>query len=189
MPFTPNYEPNYFEEHSFFTNCGSFAFNIQEWYSPDDRFIEDDIELGNRLYKENLLDINGILKLLYNRDVEQILKDFNLVQVTNKDVTLKKDEELIAFRMCVNPDAPTEDEPLYIDYHFRVKRNGMWMEKIGRNEVKKISNYSEEAWEVSEELVYTGPIAYFVKKTRENLNFVKNLSIIYIERLREEKVV
>lgn len=164
MSFAPNHDPNYFEEHSFLTNCGSFAFNIREWYSPDDRFNEDDIELGNRLYKEGLLNVEDILDLLYRRDVKQILKDFNLVRVADQNITLRQDEELIAFRMCVNPDAPTEDEPLYIDYHFRVKRNGMWMEKIGCHEVQEIHNYSEDPWEISEELIYTGPIAYFVKK-------------------------
>ena len=44
MLFSPNHDPNYFEEHSFLTNCGSFAFNIQEWYSPDDRFVEEIME-------------------------------------------------------------------------------------------------------------------------------------------------
>lgn len=164
MSFAPNHDPNYFEEHSFVTNCGSFAFNIQEWYSPDDRFAEDDIELGNRLYEENAWSVEDILKLLYDRDVAQILEDFKVKQVTDKNISLNRNEELIAFRMCVNPDAPTEDEPLYIDYHFRVKRYGTWMEKIGCHEVREIHNYSEEPWRISEELIYTGPIAYFVKK-------------------------
>lgn len=164
MLFSPNHDPNYFEEHSFLTNCGSFAFNIQEWYSPDDRFDEDDIILGNRLYEIDSLSVKNILELLYDRDVAQILEDFDVKQVTDKDIPLNRNEELIAFRMCVNPNVPTEDEPLYIDYHFRVKRNGVWMEKIGCHEVQEIHNYSEDPWEISEELIYTGPIAYFVKK-------------------------
>ena len=164
MAFVANHDPNYFKENSFHTNCGSYAFNIREWYGPDDKFDEDDIELGNRLYKEGLLDVEDILDLLYRRDVKQILKDFKLVQVANQNVTLRPNEELIAFRLCVNPDAPTEEEPLYIDYHFRVKRNGHWMEKQGCHEIKMVDNYSEDPWEVSEELIYTGPIAYFVKK-------------------------
>ena len=164
MSFSPNHDPNYFEEHSFLTNCGSFAFNIQEWYSPDDRFCEDDIELGNRLFKETFLSVEEILRLLYERNVKQILKDFDVMQVTDKNFSLKPNEELIAFRMCVNPDASTEDEPLYIDYHFRVKRSGCWMEKPGCHEIRMVDNYSEDPWEVSEELIYTGPIAYFVKK-------------------------
>lgn len=163
--FTSNHNPHYYEENEMFTNCGSYAFNIKEWYGPDDRFNEDDIELGNRLYKEDLLDADDILELLYDRDVNQILEDFDVKQVFNKNIPLKQNEELIAFRMCVNPYAPTEEEPLFIDYHFRVKRNGIWSEKNGSHEIKKIDNYSEEPWEFSEELVYTGPIAYFVRKT------------------------
>ena len=83
MLFSPNHDPNYFEEHSFLTNCGSFAFNVQEWYSPDDSFDEDDIELGNRLFKETFLSAEEILRLLYKRNVKQILKDFDVMQVTD----------------------------------------------------------------------------------------------------------
>lgn len=163
--FTPNHDPNYFQENCIFTNCGSYAFNIQGWYCPDENFDEDDEKLGNTLFEEDELTTTEILQLLFDRDVEQILNDFDLVRVYNKDIFLKSNEELVAFRMCVVPDFfDGEDDSLSIDYHFRVKRNGKWMEKIGCGQVHEVLNYSENPWVVSEFLIYSGPIAYFIRK-------------------------
>ena len=38
MNYTQNHDPNYYEKHQGSSNCGSFAFQIKEWYSPDEEF-------------------------------------------------------------------------------------------------------------------------------------------------------
>ena len=160
--FEQNRDPNYFKEHQFNTNCGSFAFNICEWYCPDENFAEDDYELAYRLVDMECMDEYEVMCMLFERDLEQIHKDFKVKDVDGMDYPLKKDEELIAFRMCLNRSFWEDD--LVVDYHFRVKGNGKWMEKCGCGSVREIEEYNEEPWMVSETTIYSGPIAYFVRK-------------------------
>ena len=54
--FEQNRDPNYFNEFQMSTNCGSFAFNICEWYCPDENFDEDDYELAYRLVDMECMD-------------------------------------------------------------------------------------------------------------------------------------
>ena len=41
MEYTKNSDPNYFEDNPECANCGSFAFNVEEWYDPEQDFILD----------------------------------------------------------------------------------------------------------------------------------------------------
>ena len=103
-----------------------------------------------------------MIQFLLDRNVNQILEDFEDVREVEGDYCLEDDEELIAFRMCVN--RKFWDDELLVDYHFRVKRNGQWLEKCGFGSVRKIEEYDEEPWMISEDLIYWGPIAYFARK-------------------------
>ena len=163
MRYKANNDPNYFKDHCLFTNCGSYAFNIRGWYGPDHNADQDDTDLGIYLIEEEGLDYEEALQVLFEEDVERICQDFDVTEVNSKDYPLKSNEELIAFRMCVNRTFYYEE--LLIDYHFRVKRDGKWMEKCGSGPVREVEDYNERPWIISEDLVYWGPIAYFVKKT------------------------
>lgn len=162
MQFETNRDPNYFNEECMRANCGSFAFNIREWYSPDECFDQDDLELAAQLIDDEGLDETDVIHLLFDRNVEQIHQDFELEDADNKDYPLKDNEELIAFRMCINKTF--YDDELVVDYHFRVKREGKWMEKCGTGPVRTIEDYNEDPWSCGEDLIYWGPIAYFVRK-------------------------
>lgn len=167
MKYTPNRDPAYYSEanNQVLTNCGSLALNIEEWYSPDEEFEMDDLDMAVVLSDEGESD-DEILNFLFERNVEKILEDFvvdfDIHRVDSKDYPLKPNEELIAFRQCFN--RTFYDENVVVDYHFRVKRNGKWIEKMGAGPVKPVEDYNEEPWMASEELIYSGPIAYFVKK-------------------------
>lgn len=161
--FEQNKDPNYFESNSFYTNCGSYAFNLVRWYNPDEAFDQDDIELGYQLIEREGFNEEEVIQILFERDVEQILKDFNVTMVDNKNYPLAENEELIAFRIGINRDS-FDDDALIIDQHFRVKRNGKWFEKCGCSGVHEVKDYNEKPWMISAELIYWGPIAYFVKK-------------------------
>ena len=158
MSFEKNRNPNYYKDNSFYTNCGSFAFNICDWYGPDDRFDEDDYELALKLSDEYNLSDSDILDILFDRDVEQICKDFDVV-VVDKDYEPKENENLVAFRICVNRSF--YDDELIVDYHFRAKKGDTWFEKCGIGSVREVKNYSEDSWIISDDLIYWGPIAYF----------------------------
>lgn len=162
MALKANRDPNYYTKYESITNCGSYAFNIVEWYTPDEVFDLDDEELANRLFDEGMNEYD-IIDLLFDRDVRQIMEDFDneLLLTYDMNYPLKDNEELIAFRVCVNPYS---SDGMMTDYHFRVKRNGKWMEKCGQEPVHEIENYNEDSWELSDDLIYEGPIAYFVKK-------------------------
>lgn len=162
MNFETNKDPNYYKNNSSITNCGSFAFNICDWYEPDDIFDEDDYELAIKLIDEYKMSDIDILEILFDRDVEQIYKDFD-VFAADVNYDPKDNEDLIAFRLCVNRSSC--DGEIIVDYHFRVKRNDIWLEKCGSREVREVKDYNENPWVISKDLVYWGPIAYFVKKT------------------------
>ena len=111
---------------------------------------------------EKNMDEDDVIDILFKRNVEQIHKDFEVEETPYMDYPLNKNEELIAFRMCLNRDL--WDEELVVDYHFRVKRNGKWMEKCGSGRVQEVEDFNESPWKVSEDLIYRGPITYFIRK-------------------------
>lgn len=161
MVFEKNNDPNYFTENRWLTNCGSYALNIKERYCPDEAFALEDYEYAYELVEMENFSEEEAIQIMLERNVEQIKEDFDFLEPCNKDYVLKDGEELIAFRMCLGR---TFDEELNTDYHFRVKREGKWMEKCGMGEVQEVKNYNEDPWIISEELIYWGPIAYFVRK-------------------------
>ncbi len=163
MKYTLNRDKNYFITNEFYTNCGSLAFNIEEWYAPDEAFEEDDYDTACCLLEEGMSE-EEVRDYLFVRNVEQIQKDFEVVRVNSCDYPLAANEELIAFRECVNGAPGYDDDTLEVDFHFRVKRDGKWIEKLGNTEVINIDSYSEDPWYATEELIYDGPIAYFVRK-------------------------
>ncbi len=160
MSFEKNSDPNYFIDHQLVTNCGSLALNIKEWYCPDEVFDTPDEDYAYYLIEKNKCTLEAAIKLMLARNVEQILKDFDFLELCSGDRELARGEELIAFRMCLS--YPIFGE-LDTDYHFRVKRNNRWLEKPGCGPVREV-DFTEEPWVVSESLVYWGPIAYFLRK-------------------------
>ena len=127
MEYTKNTNPHYYEENQNCSNCGSFAFQIEEWYSPDEYFEEDmgvSVEewIDNRIWNgwdeyDMSDEFAGIL-------VNYILNDFDDVRYIVQISELEQNEELIAFRTFVTTDGNW-------DFHFKVLRNGMWLEKCG----------------------------------------------------------
>lgn len=136
-----NSNPKYYEEHCDEANCGSYALNLQGWYDPEGYFCDmygceypnDVMEI---LY-ENGYDEDEMNQIYVDTLVEGILKEFKdelrLLRWNDKP---KNNEELIAFRTYVFFDEEYCDDFAY-DFHFKVFRNGKWMEKQGWHEVKE----------------------------------------------------
>ena len=153
--YTRNSDPNFFQTH--YTNCGSFALNIQEWYSPDEVFIDEygDVEDWiNDCYMMGMSE-DEISDEFSWKLVDIILEDFNdLMYRSNFDpADLEPGEELIAFR------ATCEETGMW-DFHFKVFRNGHWQEKVGSNPVQDCSGYD---WS-NGAMEYVSTTHYFVKK-------------------------
>ncbi len=149
MNYTKNYNPHYYDENQRWSNCGSFAFQIEEWYSPSEDFdVEEWIEEG---YKCGCDDYD-----LADSFVEQlvpiILNDFDDVRFIVNEDELKSDEELIAFRTWV--------EEGNWDFHFKVLRDGLWQEKCGSDPVRFCS---EDDWH-NGLMDYNSYTVYFARK-------------------------
>ena len=159
--YTRNSDPKYYETHQGSSNCGSYAFNVKEWYDADgwfedevgsiDDWIIDKVEAG---YDD--VDISDF----YAEELKtQILNDFDgaLREVEGESDFIDLDEELVAFRtFCIY----SEDGWTNYDFHFKVFRNGCWMEKCGGEEVRfcTIDDWSNGA------NTYISKIHYFAHK-------------------------
>ena len=156
MNYTQNHDPNYYEENRNISNCGSFAFQIKEWYSPDGEFenemgydIDEWVEQGIHEGFDEWEMSDGLANAL----TEYILSDFDDVRYLINPSDVQPDEELIAFRTFVTND-------FNWDFHFKVLRNGLWQEKCGSDPVRFCE---EDDWHngLMEYISYT---SYFAKK-------------------------
>lgn len=158
--YTKNSDPNYFFEHVRKGNCGSFALNVKEWYVSD-RDFDNTNEARYMLEEGRSLD--EIFDYLTTINIEQILEDFKeeiRVLIDKDDV--QDNEELIAFRLGIFED---EDfEGIDTDFHFKVRRDGSWMEKCGSTEVRFCELNEDEEWSNSSGDRYNGPIVFLAKK-------------------------
>ena len=156
MNYTRNHNPHYYEECQDFANCGSFAFNIEEWYSPDDYFEDDmgetveqwiDHCIWNGWDEYDMSDeFAGIL-------VNYILNDFDDVRYLVWEGEIQPDEELIAFRTFVDTEGNW-------DFHFKVFRDGLWLEKCGSDPLR----FCEESDWNNGILEYISQTVYFARK-------------------------
>lgn len=143
MKYTPNSDPKYYSENQDTSNCGSFAFRLKEWYNPDSD-LEDELgdsinhwinEMGMEGYEDwEISDMYADMLLKY------ILLDFeDSIRMIGPDDQPRDDEELIGFAtFCY--DCSEWDEEGEHDFHFKVFRDGEWMEKCGVDPVR----YCEE---------------------------------------------
>lgn len=137
MSYIKNTDPNYFIDHQSESNCGSYAFNIQGWYDPEFALLLDTGSIEEwivELVQEGWSD-EEISELYSDSLVNSILSDFEgEIEEVNCTYRPNADEELIAFRTyCVGDGI---DEWADWDFHFKVFRDGLWMEKCGRDPVQ-----------------------------------------------------
>lgn len=136
MYYTRNSDPSYFETHTSEANCGSFAFNIQGWYDPE---IELYDEVGDisawivDLHENDFLSDEEISDIYLEYIAQSVLNDFgNDIRRLNPSERAQNNEEVIVLRtFCVYDEC----YPNW-DFHFKVLRDGLWMEKCGHDPVK-----------------------------------------------------
>ena len=158
--YTKNSNPNYFIENPLDGNCGSFALNVEEWYISD-------LDIDNTITASEMLDegrdIDDVFDYLTFMNVKQILKDFEgEVRILFNKRNVHEDEELIAYRIGIFTDEETEE--IETDFHFKVRRNGKWMEKPGSTEVRECDLKEDEEWVNSSNTIYNGPVIFLAKK-------------------------
>ena len=142
MEYTRNNDPEYYIRNQYSSNCGSFALRLKEWYDPEDYLHEvvDDIydwiyELSEEGYSEY-----EIACMYADTLIDGILIDFDgELELCDGRPPTTSDIELIAF----NTWCCAEDGDINRDFHFKVFRDGHWMEKNGVHEVHECE---EDDW-------------------------------------------
>ena len=135
--YTHNSDPEYYDTHRSSANCGSYAFNIKEWYDADSGFCDDvgDIfDWVKEMVYEGYSD-EEISDIYAEGIIPKILNDFvgEIREVRDESSPLESNEELVALRtFCYYDDDGWSD----FDFHFKVLRDGCWMEKCGNGEVR-----------------------------------------------------
>lgn len=132
MNYTRNSDPTYYKTHADETNCGSFALRLQEWYSPEDLFIDEVGDIEDWLYNivyEGYTEEDAS-EIYSDWLVEQIMQDFDgEIERCDGQPPDTSDKELIAFSTFCMWDA--DDEWYTCDFHFKVYRDGEWQQKCG----------------------------------------------------------
>lgn len=154
MSYTRNSDLTYYETHRTAANCGSYALRLNEWYELDpyfedvtgyyiDEWIDEQGENGYSDYEISTM-YGDIL-------VEGMLEEFKgELEICNGMPPTTNNVELIAFStFCYYVEEGTPD----FDYHFKVLRDGKWMEKCGMDSVRECD---EDEWGD-----YIGDITYF----------------------------
>lgn len=136
MSYTHNSDLEYYKKYPTDTNCGSFALQLKEWYTPEDKFeneigelyswVEDMAESG---YSEE-----EVSNFYLDAIKDQVLNDFQgEIEICDGRVPSTKNKELIALATFCRWD---EDiDWIDCDFHFKVFRDGRWQQKRGSGEV------------------------------------------------------
>lgn len=139
-------------------NCGGYALRTYSWYLP----YEDEDELNWEVSCYDFEDEEDLLTVLTERCVEKIAEDFRgsiRCFVAYPEISYDPAQyELIAFRVSADLNDFYECEDW--DFHFKVLRDGRWMEKNGS---ESIHECDEDDWD-GPGYFYNGDTVYFLHK-------------------------
>lgn len=146
MEYTANNDPNFYKSHCSVTNCGSYALRLKEWYDNEvDECFGGIEQWCLELLEEGISD-SDIPDMIAETYLDRICRDLgdSIKVLTRLDrATMLKvaahnfHEELIAFRTYVPIEEWDPEDYLEFDFHFRVYRDGRWMEKNGNHAVQE----------------------------------------------------
>lgn len=150
-------------------NCGSYALNSNIWITPFDEDIDDRIEFIWDMLNSGL-GLEETRDLILNLDCAYIRDNFNLKEISFKNfMALAPETEVIAYRIFLKVNIPKDEEgeidicDIDYDFHFRVRKEGRWVEKCGEEPIGFVVDSENEEWDVFP-LTYSSQIRYFIKK-------------------------
>lgn len=158
-----NSDPSFWEENHTDCNCGAYALNLIGWYLPYNNRDERDNWIDTMLEEDYSED--EIKEIVLTADVSNMLNQFGdyLIPVNSPD-EVPDNEDVIAYRVslfvCRDDDPNTYDYADY-DFHFKVRRDGKWSEKVGMDKVVPCELSPDVPWEVEYNLIYDSSIRYF----------------------------
>lgn len=146
MVYKRNNDLNYYNEHPCFANCGSYALRLEGWYDPEDYFCEKNGSIND--WAEELLESYSEYEVsnFYAEElIEGMLDEFEgELRLISNYSEVKSNEELLLFCTFCNGD-------WHYDFHFKVFRDGKWMEKNGTGDVHETDeddwgDYISDVW-------------------------------------------
>lgn len=148
-------------------NCGGFALRTFSWIYPErniNNLIEGYSEREDVIldWSEKELDKEDFYELILKRDIKELLSlipNLELFRGNPETYEEKDGEELIAYRIFVKDD-DAEDN----DFHFKVLRDGKWVEKNGGNGIRfSREPWFDESWKTIN-FFYDSKTIYFINK-------------------------
>ena len=158
-------------------NCGSYAFNLDEWYHPGCLYGDDDeSEVTDLLHDlAEIYDDDDMADQLADFYLGRIKEDFGddiVISALEPNVDNFDDNvEVIAFRA----GAYEYSDEIDYDFHFKVYRFGRWFEKRGSEPVRP-TNLDD--WCAS---IHYNSQTFYIIHSLENLTFIEKDDILYIE--------
>lgn len=106
-------------------NCGGWAFQTFDWFTPYnmEKMKSRFYDLESCIY----IEVEKIQDRFLWEDVDYMLGTFDNLRVIDSIDEVSEKSTVIAYRIGVFEDVDEYD----YDFHFKVRRNGVWSEKIG----------------------------------------------------------
>lgn len=164
-------------------NCGGLALRAYNWITPYNEDEEDEdyddydpyTEADRECLMEDWLNDDGyseeeVASKILVEDVKHLLKRFPFLEEVELEDT-KNSDIVIAYRLFVRADKVDDN---YIvddtDFHFKVRYNGFWFEKLGGGRTVMCELIPNDYWEyLDKDLVYDSDIVYFRDKRGMNI--------------------
>ena len=138
MNYRRNNDLNYYNKYPDYANCGSYALRLEGWYDPEDYFCEINGDINE--WAEQMVETHSeyeVANIYAETLIEGMLKEFKgELRLINNYSEAKPDEEIILFCTFCGGWG-------YYDFHFKVFRDGKWMEKNG---IDMVHETREDNW-------------------------------------------
>lgn len=167
---------DFWNEYRADCNCGSLAFNLDEWYHPGDltghyeEFMAEDFLCGldvDRAGHDDDVLADELAEFYIDLLIEDFGDEISEPSLDEPEV-IPNGYELIAFRAGAYLWDDGYGDTWDYDFHFKVLREGQWLEKCGSGSVfpTSLSNWSAGS------MYYNSHTFYFIHKIAcENLTF------------------
>jgi hypothetical protein len=145
-------------------NCGGFALRTFSWYKPYTFEREDIVDIIVDLECQGY-NYDYVTNKLLDIFEQQMLEDFSDLERVDYGYEPAEDEDFIAFRVFYDIEIDNScDEPevdfFDYDFHYRVFRDGEWLEKNGGGEIREA--YGD--WQTYDGYCYDSEVRYYIKK-------------------------
>lgn len=149
-------------------NCGGFALSTYSWYKPYSYDRSKIVDTIVDLTAEGL-SYRDITSIILDEFEEQMLEDFPDLKVVSSSYQPKENEDLIAFRIFYYLELEEDNNEYEVeffdyDFHYRVLREGKWVEKCGGCLIQEADEPElEPDWEAFDGYYYDSEIRYYAK--------------------------